>query len=89
MLNKDDLIKFYALYYHYKPLSPNIGIIGTHKNFLEIAKKIMKLYKSKKVFIMLNPTKTKLTIIEDGIETSYIYLSDLSSLEGNYFRKYM
>ena len=90
MLTKSDIINFYKLHLRYDPSSPNIGVVGSHKRFIELVKEIQKIYKNKpNAFIKLNSNRTKLTVLYNDIETSYIYIENDDSLSGNRFRKYM
>lgn len=89
MFTHEDLIKFYLLNTHYNIASNNIGVIDKEK-FNKLFKMIKRENKNNiNVRIMLNETKTKFTIMENGMETTYIYIETPQDLRGLYFRKYI
>ena len=89
MFSHDDLVKFYILYTHYNIVSNNIGVIEKDK-FNRLFRMIKRENKNNSnVRIMLNETKTKFTVIENGLETTYIYIETPQDLRGRYFRKYI
>lgn len=87
-LNKEDIIKYWELKEHYNQASPNIGIIGDNKYFKRKVKSIIKKIKHYD-FIYANKELTRYTIINNGIETTYIQLENLEDLKDIYFKKYI
>lgn len=88
-LNKDDVIKFYALNFKLDFSSPNIGVIGSNEKFKLITNKIIEQYKDKKVSILMNKANTKLTIIYNDYEITYIHIKETKDLFNKYFKKYI
>ena len=87
-LNKNDLIKYWELKSHQKETSSNIGIIGDKKYFKKKMKVILKAIKHYD-FMFANKELTKYTMINNGIETTYIQIEKLDDLGNTYFKKYM
>lgn len=89
MFTHDDLVKFYMFHIHYNIASNNIGVIDKDK-FNRLFRMIKRENKNNfNVRIILNEDKTKFTILENDMETSYIYIETPQDLRGNYFRKYI
>ena len=89
MFTHEDLIKFYKLFMRYNPASNNIGVVDRHK-FLEVYDLVKKEYRNKpNVRIMMNQDKNKFTILDNGLETTYILIQRDSDMIGRFFRKYM
>lgn len=89
MFTHEDLVKFYLLYSHYDIASNNIAVIDRDK-FNRIFRLIKKECKNKvNTRLILNETKTKFTIIENELETTYVYIETPQDLRGRFFRKYI
>ena len=89
MFTHEDLVKFYKLLLRYNPTSYNIGVIDKNK-FKEIYEITRKEYKDKpNVRIMMNQDKNKFTILDNGLETTYILIKKDQDMIGRFFRKYI
>lgn len=89
MFTHEDLIKFYRLLLRYNPASNNIGVIDKNK-FKEIYEITRNEYKNKpNVRIMMNQDKNKFTILDNGLETTYILIKKDQDMIGRFFRKYI
>ena len=89
MFTHEDLVKFYKLLLRYNPTSNNIGVIDKNK-FKEIYEITRKEYKAKpNVRIMMNQDKNKFTILDNGLETTYILIEKDQDMIGRFFRKYI
>lgn len=89
MFTHEDLVKFYKLLLRYNPTSNNIGVIDKNK-FKEIYEITRKEYKDKpNVRIMMNQDKNKFTILDNGLETTYILIKKDQDMIGRFFRKYI
>ena len=89
MFTHEDLIKFYKLFMRYNPASNNIGVVEREK-FNRLVKIIKQEYKNNlRVRVILNEQHTKLTILENEIETTYILIQEPEDLRGRFFRKYI
>lgn len=89
MFTHEDLVKFYELHIHHDLTSNNIGVVEREK-FNRLVKMIKQEYKNNlRVRVMLNEDHTKLTIIENEIETTYILIQEPQDLRGRFFRKYI
>lgn len=89
-LNEDDVVKFYTFLQRYNEGSPNIGVTGKKSRFDNIIKVLYKDYKkNKNAKIIINPQRTKITILEDGQEKSYVYIGNSDNMTGYKFRKYI
>lgn len=87
-LDKNDLIKYYELKSHQKEASTNIGIIGDIKYFKKTMSSILKSIKHYDC-MFANKELTKYTIINKGIEQTYIKIETLDDLGNLYFYKYI
>ena len=87
-LDGGDIFKFYTLYNHLSKVSPNIGIIANRKEFNKRINKVIDSLKDR-TNIIIKKNKDEVRIIENGIETNYIRLDNITDLYNNYFRKYI
>lgn len=89
MFTREDIRKFYELYMRYDTTSNNIGVVDKHR-FEEIYKLMKERYKDNpNVRIMLNEERTKLTVLEKEIDTTFILIRDPQDMRGRFFRKYI
>lgn len=89
MFSHEDIVKFYQLLIRYNPASNNIGVVEKDK-FQRLFRLIKKEYKNKpNVRIILNTDKTKFTILENELETTYILIQKPEDMIGRFFRKYI
>ena len=86
-LSKNDLIKFYELRKHQDDLSPNVGIVGSRKEFNLKVKEILETTDHDLVHITNDGQQ--ISIFNGDIEVCYINIQSLDDLQGKYFRKYM
>ena len=87
-LNENDVYIFYNLKNHLSEISSNVGIVGDYEKYAKYKQKILKKYKNKKDITIID-NKTSLRIIEDGIETNFIWLSNIEQLYNKTFKKYV
>ena len=89
MFTHEDLIKFYLFHTHYNKASNNIGVIEKEK-FNRLFKMIKQEHKNNpRVRIMMNSDKTKFSIFENEMETTYVLIQEPIDLRAKYFRKYI
>lgn len=85
----DDIIMFYTLKQHFDIISTNIGITGDNRRFKRYVLRAYKSIKNKHKQIYSNETKTKYTILNDGMEITFIHIRTTEDLQGKYFRKFI
>lgn len=89
MFTHEDLIKFYKLLLRYNPASNNIGVVDKHK-FWELYDTVKKEYKYKpNVKIIMSQSRNKFTVLDNGLETTYILIEKDQDMIGRFFRKYI
>lgn len=89
-IDKDSIVMFYELLGRFDRTSPNIGVTGTKREFEAYIKKITKaIPKNKGIKLIINPSRTKVTILQDDIEITYIHIENTDNMVGYKFKKYI
>ena len=83
-----DPVKFYLLHNHFDAAAPNIGILGDYDKFKEITQAYIQ-DADKNAVIIKSKDKPIVRIIDDTIETSYVFIQTSEDLIGKKFRKYL
>lgn len=89
---KNDIILFYELHNRLNEVSPNIGIIGTEREFKIRIREILRDLKKNKICYESMLTRNngrQVTIFIDGREYTYINIDCMNDLQGRYFCKYI
>lgn len=92
MLDVLDTVKFYSFLARYNVVSPNIGVVGNHKHFIDYTHKLIKQCKKENLKFKMNENKTKFSIFYEEDIVNYIQiesLEKLNTLHGIYFRRYV